>query len=98
LTDITGVDRTILLWKLPKIFHGNPMKFPNDEGDRVPTGHLFSLNKASNTGPRLHPIELLAKGLLWKFPKDPGIFQDNKFIFANCQKGTIAKDNTHITH
>lgn len=37
------------------------LKSPNNEGKRVPTGHLLSPNKAYNTGIGLNPIEMLAK-------------------------------------
>ena len=37
------------------------MKSPNNEGDRVPTGHLLSPNEASSTRIGLYLIELLAK-------------------------------------
>lgn len=42
------------------------MKSPNNEVDRVPTGHTLSLNEASNARTGLHPIELVAKGVPWK--------------------------------
>lgn len=48
------------------------VKFPNDEADKVPIGLLLLLKDASNTGTRIYPIELLAKGILWKFPHRPG--------------------------
>jgi hypothetical protein len=58
-----------------EVWYGDPvsrnflkyMKSPNNGGDRVPTGHLLSTNKASSTGTRLHPIDLLAK----EIPKQP---------------------------
>lgn len=47
------------------------MKSPNDGEDRVPTGHLLSLNKVSINGTGLHPSELLAKSIPWKSPTIP---------------------------
>ena len=44
------------------------MKSPNNGEDRVPTGHLLSLNKVSINGTGLHPSELLAKSIPWKSP------------------------------
>lgn len=38
------------------------IKSPNNGGERVPPGHLFSSNKVSSTGNEFHRIELLAKG------------------------------------
>lgn len=38
------------------------IKSPNNGGERVPPGHLFSPNKVSSTGNEFHLIELLAKG------------------------------------
>ena len=38
------------------------MKLPNNGGDRVPTGHLLSPNKAYSAGIGLFIMELLAKG------------------------------------
>lgn len=37
------------------------MEFPNNKGDRVPTGHLLSSKEASSTRTGLHPIELLTQ-------------------------------------
>lgn len=48
------------------------VKFPNDEGVRVPIGLLLLLKDATNTGTRIYPNELLATGILWKFPHRPG--------------------------
>lgn len=39
------------------------MKLPNNEENRVPTGHLMSPKEAFNTGIDLHLIELLTKGV-----------------------------------
>ena len=37
------------------------MKSSNNEGDRVPRGHILSPNEASNTRTQIQPIELLAR-------------------------------------
>ena len=37
------------------------MKLPNNEGDRVPIGHLLSPNVASTMKTGLHLIEVLAR-------------------------------------
>lgn len=44
------------------------VKSLSNEGDGIPTVHLLSANRASIIGPGLYPIELLAKGLPWKYP------------------------------
>ena len=44
------------------------VKLPNNEGDKVPISSLLLPREASSTGTRLHPIELLAKGVQWKSP------------------------------
>lgn len=41
-------------------------KSPNSEDDRVPTRNLLSPSEASSTKTGLHPILLLAKGVLWE--------------------------------
>lgn len=38
------------------------MTFPNNVGDRVPTGRLLSLKEAYNTGIELYATELWPKG------------------------------------
>ena len=43
------------------------MTFPNNEGDGVISVHLLSPVRASSTG-----NSLLAKGVQWKFPNNPG--------------------------
>ena len=46
----------------PEVMKVILVKSPNNEGDRVPTGHLLSPNKAFITGTGLYSIELWAKG------------------------------------
>lgn len=43
------------------------MKSLNNEEDGVPTGHLLVPKEVSSIGNGLHPIELLIRGVPWKF-------------------------------
>ena len=56
------------------------MKSPSNGGGSAPTGHLFSPNEASSTGIGLHLLELLANEVFWKFPKNPGYWQDHGLL------------------
>lgn len=47
------------------------MRPPNNGRDRVPTGQLFSPNKASSTGTGVHSIELLTKEGLMEISRQP---------------------------
>lgn len=48
------------------------MKPSNTRGDRGPAGQVLSPNEASSIGIELHIIELLAKGIPWESPNNPG--------------------------
>ena len=52
------------------------MKSPNG-GHRISTGRRLPSNKASNTEPGLHLIELLVKAVPWKSSNNPGSCPDN---------------------
>lgn len=69
------------------------MKLPNNGRNRVPTGHLLSLNKAFSTRIVLHLVELWAKGVSWKFPNNPGCCQDSGLLPTNRWQGPVAEDN-----
>lgn len=63
------------------------MRTPSNRGYGVSTDHLLSKGKASSRGSRLHSIELLAKGIPWKFPNNPGYTLRQKGLSENCQQG-----------
>lgn len=63
-------------------------KSPNNEVDSVLIGYFLSPYKASSSGTRLYPIELLAKENPQKFPNYSG----------NRQQGHTARENTHTTY
>ena len=56
------------------------MKSPNNGGDRTPTGHFFSITEAFSAGVGFHPIEFLARGVLWKSPNNPGCWQFSRLF------------------
>lgn len=60
-------------------------------------GHLLSQN-LRDTRTELHLIELLAKGVPWKSPNNPGCCQDYKLLSTNWQQGPVPEDYTHTTH
>lgn len=43
-------------------------KSPNNSGDTVPTGHPLSPNESCSSRSKLHPIELLSKGVPYGKP------------------------------
>ena len=63
----------------------------NNEGERVPSEHLLSLNEASSTKTGLYPMELLAKYVAWKSPNNLSGCQDNRLLSANGQQGPLLK-------
>lgn len=67
------------------------MKSPNNEGDRVPAGHILSPNESSRTGTGLHSTELLNKGIPWKSPSNQSCCQGNRLLSPNCQQGPRLK-------
>lgn len=48
------------------------MNSPNTGRDGIPFGHLLSRKEISCTRTGLYPIDLLAKGVQWKYPNNPG--------------------------
>lgn len=64
------------------------INFPNNEEDRVPTGHF---------SPSLFHLTEVGITVTWKSPNNPGCCQDNKLLSTNCQQDPT-DDNTHITH
>jgi hypothetical protein len=65
----------------------------NNTGDKVPNGHHLSPNEGSGFRTRLHPIELLAKGVPQKSSYKPGCSQDNPTKLYQCP---FAEDNTQL--
>jgi hypothetical protein len=74
---------TSLSQSFPKYMKVTLMKSPNNEDDKVTTGHLFSPSDASSTVTGLHPLELLAKEVSWKSPNNPGCCQHYRFFSTN---------------
>lgn len=51
--------------------------------------YLLLLNDASSTGTGLHLIELLAKGVPWETPTNPGCCQDYKLLSTNRKQDPL---------
>lgn len=56
------------------------MKSPSYRGERIPIGHLSSSKEAVRAKTNFHPVELLAKRVLYEFPNNPGYCQGNKLL------------------
>lgn len=83
----------LLQWKLSKIFN-NPNEASYKWTQRVSTGH-FLLPTSNRT--QLHSIELLAKGVPWKSPKQHRQLLRQWVALCKLTVGCIAKNNTHTT-
>lgn len=72
------------------------MKLSDNRKDRALTGHFLSLNEASSTGNGFYLVELLAKGVSWELPNNPGYCQGCGLLFTSCWQGRSAEDNTCV--
>ena len=60
------------------------MKPAKGEEERVQLAIFCYQLEDSSTRTRLHPIELLPKEVQWKYPSNPGCWQDNYgLLFTN---------------
>jgi hypothetical protein len=74
------------------------MKSPNSGGGSAPTGHLLSPNAASSPGIGLQLLELLAKEVSWKSPKEPRLLARQQVALYKLTEGPFTDDNAYITH